>query len=221
MDEYLRLYLDFLQLQHPLIALAMIFIGGLFLTYGWKLFKILIAADAVVLGIVCGHIVGAQLNRPNMDIIMGISFGLIFAALVWPLMKWAVCIMGALFGAAVGYVLWRCTAQAVGYYALADHAWAGAVIGLITMALLAFIIFRTVAVMVTSLQGAWLLVSGIGALALAIDGLRENLLTRLYDNPLLVPIFTLIPGVLGIIFQESKFLSLQAKKRKAAMAAKG
>jgi hypothetical protein len=218
LDEYLRLYLEFLQEQHPLLALVMIGIGGLFLTHGWKLFKILIAADAVLLGLLIGNIVGIHLNRPHMDIILGIGFGIVFAALVWPLMKWAVCLMGALFGAVVGLVLWRCAAQAAGYHALAEHAWAGGLIGLITMALLAFIIFRTVAVVVTSLQGAWLLVSGIGVLVLAIDGLRENVLARLNENPILIPVLTLIPGILGIIYQESKFLSLMAKKRQAAMA---
>jgi len=217
-EENLRLYLDFLQIQHPLIALAMIGVGCLFLTHGWKLFKILIAADAVALGLLCGSIVGEHLSRPNMDIILGVGFGLIFAALVWPLMKWAVCAMGALFGAGVGFVLWSYATHASGYYSLGQHAWVGAVIGLITMALLAFIIFRTVAVVVTSLQGAWLLASGIGVLALAIDGLRENLRARLDENLLLVPVLVLIPGILGIIFQESKFLTVQAKKRKAAMA---
>ena len=52
-------------------------------------------------------------------------------------------------------------------------------------------------------------------------GLNHTLEQRLSANILLIPMLILIPGILGIIFQESKFLTTQAKKRKAAMASRG
>ncbi len=215
LQENMPQYLEFVQSHHPLIALMAVGMGCVFLTNGWKLFKILIAADAALLGMLIGATIGERLNRPHMDIILGVGAALIFAALVWPLMKWTVCFLGALSGAAIGYALWESLASAAGNYGLASHAWAGALLGFVTMALLAFIIFRSVAVIVTSLQGAWLVVSGVLCLLLAIDDLHAGLMIRLQESPIIIPALMLVPGILGVIYQESKFLGLMAKKKKA------
>ena len=100
---------------------------------------------------------------------------------------------------------------------MAQHAWAGALIGLVSMSLLAFIIFRTSVIIVMSMQGAAMVVSGMFALMFRIEGLRIPVQERLIDNVFFLPVTILIPGVLGIIYQESKFIKFQTRKRKAAM----
>jgi len=216
-EDYMQSYFDFLYGLSPITAVGMVAVSCIFLTQGWKWYKILITVDALILGISLGADLGARLERPYMDVFVGIGGGLVFAALAWPLMKGAVCIMGAITGAAIGYVLWRYAAHACGYLTLAERAWAGGVIGMVTMGLLTFIIFRTTVIIVLALQGAALLVSGVCALMFRVEGLQMPLLDRMHENIFLLPLMVLVPGLLGIIFQENQFLQVCAKKRKAAM----
>ena len=208
----------FLQGLHPIAAAGLIAVGCVFLLQGWKMFKILVAVDALALGIVLGASIGARMERANMDVWLGIAGGIVLAGLVWPLMKGAVSLLGALGGACVGHVLWRYAATAGGYQTLAQHAWVGALVGLIAMGLLAFVLFRTSVIVAMALQGAALAVSGICALMFRIESPQLPLLERMAENVFLLPLMVLVPGILGIIFQETRFLQAQSKKRKAAMA---
>ena len=216
-EQQIQRYIDFLQGLRPITAAALIALGAVFMGMGWKSFKILVTADALALGIILGSTIGARINRPNMDVFLGIGGGLIFAALAWPLMKGAVSLLAALAGAFVGYFLWRYAAHTGGYHAMADHAWAGALIGLVSMSLLAFIIFRTSVIIVMAMQGAAMLVSGTFALMFRIEGMRLPVQERLTDNVFFLPVAGLVAGILAIIYQESKFIKFQTRKRKAAM----
>lgn len=214
-------YLPFLRSVHPLAALMLIGLGGLCMVQGWKVFKILIALNAAAVGLVVGATVADWLEQPNMQVFLGIGGALVLAALSWPLMKGAVGLMGALIGGYIGFVGWRYAAHSTGYVALIDHAWAGALIGLITLALLSLVIFKTMVIVVTSLQGSAMMLTGVCGLAARIPGLAEPMESALLQTPHLLPLAVVILGILGVIYQESKVFALQqAKKKKAAAAAK-
>ena len=70
-------------------------------------------------------------------------------------MKWAIAVMGGLFGAILGASLWRL------FNLDPTFAWAGAATGLVALGLLSFILFRGCIMMYTSLQGSVMLIFGI------------------------------------------------------------
>lgn len=186
-------------------AVSLVIAGALSLMMGWKIFKVLITANALLVGMVVGMSLGGRLNHPNMDVIMGIAFGLLFAAVAWPMMKWSVSVLGGLAGGAVGYLLWRYVCLAAGQQNLAQMGWVGGVIGLITLSLLAFIMFKVVVMSFTAFEGSFFLVSGVIALLMKAGGLQESLRTTLTENEYLLPLLVLVPAVLGGIFQQVKF----------------
>ena len=62
-----------------------------------------------------------------------------------------------------------------------------------------------------------MVLSGILGLMFRVQGLREPILGQITGNSYFLPLVILAPGIIGIIYQENQYLSLQAKKRKAAM----
>ncbi|NLF32597.1 MAG: hypothetical protein GX591_17110 [Planctomycetes bacterium] len=216
MDELLRDYLDLHLDASPVIALALVGVGLLFLTQGWKFYRQLITLNAGYLGLLVGSRYAERMTEPHMDLILILGFGAVFAALAWPAIKWAVSLFGGVIGGLAGFALWRYTSIAFDAYDLADLAWVGGLMGVIIMGLLAFVVFQVVVVIVTSFQGGLLLISGILALAFALDGPDRSLFRRLDKDVALIPLLVMIPTALGAIFQENKHLLLQAKKKKAA-----
>lgn len=198
-------YLNRLQQVHILAAVLMAIVGGVYLLLGWKIFKILVILNALIIGVLVGGHFGQMLQKPHMDVILGVAGGLLLAALSWPLMKWAVSVMGALAGAAVGFGLWRYAALATGRTYLIDLSWVGALIGLITLGLLAFIVFKAVVVLFTSIQGSGMMVSGVLALICREPTWRNSLQTTLTNNTYLLPLIIVVPALLGAIFQQSLF----------------
>lgn len=214
MPNNIEEFIHQLTMMHPVVGALLLGVGGVYLLLGWRIFKVLVIANACVLGMGAGVWVGTELLKyPNMDIIGGIAGGLLLAVAAWPLMRWAVSIMGALAGAAVGFGLWRYVAQAAGQPDLIRLSWVGALIGLITMGLLAFLIFKAVVIIFTSLQGSGMMVSGTCALLMKHDGLRTALTTNLTNNVYLLPLLVIVPTLIGVIFQETKFGKAHAGKK--------
>jgi len=218
LTQYTREYLEYLEYLHPLSAAALLALGGIFLALGWKQYKALITLDAMALGAALGVYLATQYtHRANMDLYLGTAGAVLFAAIAWPLMKWAVCVLGALVGGVVGYAAWCYAARAFANPNLGQQAWAGGVLGLVVVGLLSLVIFRTVVILIMALEGSVLLVSGAFGLLLNHQGVHEPLKARLTENIYLLPLALLLPALIGFIFQQSKFLQLQAKKRKLAM----
>ncbi len=218
-EQHIQQYLRWLDGMHPLVAAVLVAVGGVFLARGWKTFKVLVALDACAAGVMLGGYFGQRFaTRPNMDIILGGVGGVVFAAVAWPLTKWAVSVLGATAGAIIGFIVWQYGARAAGAPEMAGHAWAGAAIGLVSLGLLALVVFRTIVIIAMSLQGSAMFVTGLGALVFRHQGMKTQLLSQLDANVYLLPLLLLLPTALGFIFQESQFLQGLAKKRKAALA---
>src|SRR3954452_10347550 len=116
----------------PLPAVMLIIAGIIFLMFGFSFYKWLVTLDAAVVGAALGAIIGEKLGGALPGGILG---GFCAAAVTWPLMKWAVAIMGGLFGALLGATIWRSSGMDMGFI------WTGALMGMITCGLLCFIIF--------------------------------------------------------------------------------
>lgn len=217
-EQYLNNYLEQLRWLHPVAAIFMVLLSAVFLVFGWKHFKYLLLLDALIGGAALGGAIGHRTGLAHMDIYLGIALALVFAAIAWPLMKLAVSILGGLAGLAFGSLFWYYGAKAGGYYNLTEYFWVGGLMGMVVVGMLAFIAFQTTVIIGLGLQGALMLVSGLFALIFRVDGLGRPLSDQIGTNAFLLPLAILIPGAIGIIYQESQYLQGQAKKKKAALA---
>ena len=170
-------------------------IGGLvYLAYGWKAFKGLVTLNAAFVG----AFVGALLGHRGGNWIGGACVGaFVAAAIAFPMMKYAVAMMGGVFGALLGASVWR----TVGLEP--NLAWAGAMTGLVAFGLLSFIIFRGSVIMYTSLQGSVMLIFGLLGLVFKYQTLAPEVTRHMTLKPFMLPVAILIPALLGLIYQQT------------------
>lgn len=209
-------YVNSLDTMHAGLAIVLLVCGLIYLLHGWKTFKLLVIVNAGVLGGFLGNQFGQILRGPNMPLFGGIAGALLFAVLAWPLMKFGVGLMGGLAGGFLGYGVWNYVAGVVGKSGLKENAWAGAVIGLIALGLLAFLVFRLVVMVFTSVQGSLMAVSGICAMLMNIDPLQAKLYAALSSNAHLLMLLIGVPALIGFACQYTA-MAKKAKKKKKAM----
>ncbi len=197
-------------------ALALILAGLVSLFWGWRVFKILIVANAAIVGAAAGAYLGQEFRRQagdNIVIFAALAGGLVMAAVAWPLMKYAVSIMGGLAGSVIGYGAWHYGVTLTNRSELAEHAWVGALIGLILLGLLAFLIFKTVVMVLTAMEGSVLAVAGLANLCLKYERISDDVRTQLTQNPNLLPLLIPVPAVIGFVMQYAASAKKAKKKR--------
>jgi len=207
--------IDLTQSNYGAVLAMLLFACGLvYMLQGWKIFKILVIANAAVLGAMLGAHIGGFLRGQDTWLYTGIAGGLLLAVLAGPLMKYAVSLMGGLAGSFVGYSLWHYVTRTVDRGDLAPYGWVGALIGLVTLGLLAFVILKAVVTVITSIQGSVMTVSGVVALLMKHPSLRESLEYPLRQNTHLVALLVGVPAVIGVAFQYSGVAKKAAAKKK-------
>jgi hypothetical protein len=147
--------LSFAQKMGPGLAALMIIMGIVYLLFGFQLYRVLVMVNALAVGAIVG---GALGERSGAEIPCAIAGGVLAGAVAWPCTKYAVAVMGAMFGAMVAATLWRLAGQE------ARFTWAGAMTGAVAGGLLCFIVFHYCVMAYTSLQGATMLIFGILAM---------------------------------------------------------
>src|SRR4051812_21540002 len=136
----------------PATACILVMGGIIYLLWGVQIFKWLITANAAVLGAAIGAFVGERTDTTIAGALVG-AFAA--GAIAWPLMKYAVAVMGGIVGAAVGASVWKTAGLEPAF------AWAGALTGLVALGMLSFILFRSSIIMYLSMQGSVMLVFGV------------------------------------------------------------
>jgi MFS family permease len=214
-------YLQMVQAMGVLLSLGLIVGGVIYLMYGWKIFKVLVVINAAVLGALLGAWVGGvlqgspppaeaakaaeqvQAQGGNMPLFGAIAISLLMAVLALPLMKYAVSLMGGLAGSLLGYSAWHYISHAAGAEAVYAYAPAGALVGLVTMGLLAFLIFRVVIIIMTSFQGSLLAITGLLGVMMHFNGPRDYLLNSMTRSHFLLPLMVIVPAIIGLAFQHT------------------
>ena len=191
------------------LALMLVLLGIVYLLFGFYLFKPLVLLNAAFIGAMTGVYVSQKVGGPLPSGILG---GFIAAAVTYPLMKWAVAVMGGLFGAILGLTLWRMFGLEPGF------AWTGGMMGLIACGLFCFIIFRGSIMTYTSLQGSVMVVFGLLSLIYKYRWFAPTVTQSLQLKPFLLPMIVFIATILGLIYQQNSEL---ANKATAAMAGGG
>ncbi len=205
-------YVQYLEALDPLQAVLAVVVGLVYMLAGWKIFKVLVIANAALLGFVIGHVLG-NLAKPegNLTIITAIAGALLFGILAWPLMKYAVGVMGGLVGAFAGFFLWRYLAAAVGNETIGQHAWAGGLIGLMALGMLAFVILRLTVILFTAFQGSVMGLSGVLALMLRQESIRVDIEEAIMNNMHMMPFLLAVPTVIAAVVQ---YVTLSKKSKK-------
>jgi hypothetical protein len=179
-----------------LTAAMLVLTGVVYLMFGVYWYRTLVMANAAFLGVYIGGLVGDSAGNAVAGAMVG---GFAAAATTWPLMKYAVAIMGGLFGLLLGTSVWRaCGAEP-------NYAWSGGLTGLIFFGMLSFLLFRGSIMMYTSLQGSVMLVFGLLGLLYKYQEIGPRMTESLSLKPFLLPLFIFIPATLGLIYQQTQY----------------
>lgn len=185
--------LKFAQTMGPGLAALLIIMGIVYLLFGFQLYRILVLVNSAAVGFIIGGAVG---DKSGASMPVAIAGGVLAGALAWPMTKYAVAVMGGLFGALVAATLWRLCGQDPRF------TWAGAMTGLVGGGLICFIVFNGCVMMYMSLQGSAMLIFGILGLLLKYQEIAPGVGSYLSLKPFVLPLFVFIPTVLGTMFQQ-------------------
>jgi hypothetical protein len=177
-------------------ACLLVLLGIVYLLFGYAIFKPLVTFNAMAAGAYVGALIGRTTNAAAAGAVIG---AIVAAAITFPLMKYAIMIMGGIFGAALGASLWRQASLQP------ELAWAGALSGLIFMAMLSMILFRGSVILYTSLQGSVMLVFGILALLYKYQSMAPDVTATFANRAFILPTVILIPALLGLLYQQTMY----------------
>jgi len=181
-------------------AVVLLVVGLLTLVNGYRWRKMFVLGMSIILGSFAGYLTGKQFDAP---ILLAACFGALAGVLSWPLMKYAIALVGGLMGAFLGANIWAAVNQAGSLGMPQESYWIGALIGLIVMGLLAFLLAKLSLVVSTSVSGATM--AAIGALALlASYGNFDQILARTFDGAgaAVLPMVVLVAAIIGLVIQE-------------------
>jgi len=196
-------------LQHMGVLWAVLFtvVGLLCLFNGYRFYK----TATVMIALACGLFLGYRLGKEiGAEYIVSGCLGLLMAVVCFPLMRYAIAVLGGVAGAFIGANVWsglaRMGLEADASSAAADNYWVGALLGLMLFGLLAFILFKMSIVVLTSVAGSTLAVLGAVALVMQIAPAETStsIVSSLEANALVLPILVFVPAVIGFILQESQ-----------------
>lgn len=173
-------------------AAVSIAIGLVYLLYGFKIFKVLVIINAAALGAWAGWLATQHMQLPVWT---PAAAGVAAGVLAWPLMRYAVCLMGGLAGSLIGAYVARSMAMTDRNVMIA------AVVGLAILGMLSFVVFRVVVIGFTALQGALLAVAGIVAIVARSMHLEEPFRRGLASRPLTLLTLVLAPAAVGFVYQ--------------------
>ena len=184
-------------------AVVLILAGVVLLLWGFYAFKAIVILNAAVLGGWIGYLIG---QRSGAALPAAGVAAFVAAAIAWPMMKYAVAVMGGLIGTLLGMAIWRTAGLDPAYAA------AGGGMGLIFFGLISFILFRTSVMTFTSLQGAAMLTFGAMCVLYKIKVFDAKVLdTKLMVTPLIVPVVVGLAAMLGIVYQTNDTKPTEAK----------
>jgi hypothetical protein len=201
--------LQWCQQMNAATAAILVISGLIYLLFGSSIFKWLVTFNAAVFGAYIGALIGLKANAVIPGAMTG---GFIAAALTWPLMKWAVAIMGGIYGGLLGASIWLA-------FRLEPHlAWSGGGMGAIFFGMLSLILFRGCVVMFLSLQGSVMLIFGILGLIYKYQSIAPQLTENMTRKPFLLAAAIFVPAILGMIFQQTQYPAAQAQSQKPKIA---
>lgn len=209
-------FISALESLNTLQAVGIIVFGVFFLFYGYRFFKAMVVVNGIAIGALLGMYIGSMTASSNAPLVMGLAGAALLGVIAYPTVKYSVGLMGALAGGLVGYALWYSITAVAHYESMQAHAWVGGVVGMITVGMLTFVVFRVAVMVFTSVQGAIMTMGGILSILLtASQQARSSFRPVLVGNDLLLTVLIGVPAAIGFALQLSSHTAKVRKKRKA------
>ncbi len=180
---------------HIVWASVLVVAGALCVMNGYRWHKYVIILCAFMGGLGLGHLLSNQMGQSR--IVMA-AIGLLCAVVATPLLRFAVAIFGGLTGAFIGANAWTAFSNSP------DAHLAGAAMGFIGLGLAAFIMYRLVIVLFTSIGGAAMAVLGGLTLMLHVPAWEAPIRSSLQANAMLLPLLVTVAAVTGLVLQHSE-----------------
>jgi hypothetical protein len=196
---------DALSNMHIVWASIFVVVGALCVLNGYKWHKAVIVLCAFLTGLGLGHLLSQQMGQSR--IVMG-AIGLLCAVIATPLLRITVAVFGGLTGAFIGAHAWSAFSPDTPQVQLA-----GAGMGFIAMGLAAFLMFRVVIVLFTSISGAAMAVFGSITLLLHVPQWQDQVRESLSTNRLVVPLLVLTGAVTGAVLQHHEMKKRENKQK--------
>lgn len=192
---------EYITSLNVLEALTFISFGAVCLFYGWRIFKMLVIICFGLLGLFLGMMVSDKVSGDANPVFGGLIGLVVLAVLSMPLVRWAVCVLGALAGGILTSGIWYACELTEKYI------WAGALIGIVAGGMISFIIFRVAVMLFSSLGGGGLIVTGVLALLYLHPQATEQVEELVFTQKWFLPVVLLVPTVVGVIIQNKSVKS--------------
>ena len=192
--------------MHIVWASVLVVVGALCVLNGYRWHKWVIIICAFLMGLVLGKLLSQQMGQSR--IVMA-AIGLLFAVAATPFVRYAVAIFGGLTGAFIGANAWSAFSDSP------DSHLAGAAMGFIPLGMAAFIMYRLVIVLFTSIGGGAMAVLGILTLMLHVPTWESAIRSSLEANNMLLPLLVTVTAVTGLVLQHSSIKAGDQEAEKA------
>ena len=192
--------------MHIVWASVLVVVGALCVLNGYRWHKWVIIICAFLMGLVLGKLLSQQMGQSR--IVMA-AIGLLFAVAATPFLRYAVAIFGGLTGAFIGANAWSAFSDSP------DSHLAGAAMGFIALGMAAFIMYRLVIVLFTSIGGGAMAVLGILTLMLHVPTWESAIRSSLQANNMLLPLLVTVTAVTGLVLQHSSIKAGDQEAEKA------
>ena len=176
-------------------ACALLAAGIIFAIYGWRISKVLAVINFAIIGGFLGHYLAGRLGINEIACTVGLAV-LLASLCVWQ-NRHGVSLLAGGAGGILGAAL--CYSLSLGK----PWIWAGFLVGFVTFALLAFIIYKVAALLYSSVQGSALVVAGTLSLLSTQQSIAPGLSEALRDHVYLLPIMLGVPTVASLITQRT------------------
>lgn len=184
-------------------AVVFMVVGVLCMLNGYKFYKVATIGLALIIGSFVGYYLGTKIQAP---FVVAACMGVLMAVVAFPLMKYAVAVLGGLAGAFLGANLMSGLAHAINHAGARttippDAYWIGALVGLLVCGMLAFVVFKLCVVWFTSVSGSTIAVLGAIALLLSFKPWQATVSKGLTANQIVIPLLVFVPAVVALILQ--------------------
>ena len=195
---------------HIVWASVLVVVGALCIINGYRWHKWVVVICAFLAGLGLGHVLSGQMGQSR--IVMAV-IGLLCAVIATPLLRYVVAIFGGLTGAFIGANAWTAFSDAP------DSHLAGAAMGFIAVGMAAFLMYRLVIVLFTSIGGGAMAVLGTLTLMLHVPTWETSIRTSLEANDMLLPLLVTVAAVTGPVLQHSHIKAKSGEEDEDAAAA--
>ncbi len=193
--------------MHIVWASVLVVVGALCVINGYRWHRWVIIICAFMAGLGLGHLLSGQMGQSR--IVMA-AIGLLCAVVATPLLRYVVAIFGGLTGAFIGANAWTAFSDAP------DSHLAGAAMGFIAVGMAAFLMYKLVIVLFTSIGGGAMAVLGTLGLMLHVPTWETSIRSSLEANQLLLPLLVTVAAVTGLVLQHSHIKANSGEEKEAA-----